>query len=344
MYVGKDTPLTLRKTNKQPGLAASGVAVDMGASYLRFVLATADGEIRNEAREKVKAEAGPAGVIAQIRNGIEGILENSTDPDGLKGIAIGVPGGVDPQTGKVIDANNVPGWREVDMGRELEEVFGTPVFLDNDANMAAIGERWRGVAQGIDNFVFIALGTGIGSGVFVDGRICRGRGGFAGELFRMNLDWTRWNEDFPDTGYLEAQVSGVALASEGRKILTGGNGSPASTLSESRDARYVFDALRQGNAQALALVEQSFTILGVAVANMVSILDPELIVFNGGIVAGAPEFLLETVERVVRRIHPKPPAIRLSTLGDKAQIWGALRTLLYPIEQSAIRACGVEQE
>ena len=86
-----------------------------------------------------------------------------------------MPGGVDPQTGKVMDANNVPGWREVDMGRELEGAFGTPVFLDNDANMAAIGERWRGVAQGIDNFVFIALGTGIGSGVFVDGRICRGR-------------------------------------------------------------------------------------------------------------------------------------------------------------------------
>ncbi len=336
--------MTLSKDRKQSGGAATGVAVDMGASHLRFVLATADGEIRNEAREKVKVEAGPAIVIAQIRNGIARLLEDSDSQGELQGIAIGVPGGVDPQTGKVMDANNVPGWREVDMGRELEGVFGTPVFLDNDANMAAIGERWRGVAQGIDNFVFIALGTGIGSGVFVDGRICRGRAGFAGELFRMNLEWTRWNDDFPDTGYLEAQVSGVALAREGRKLLTGGNGSPSSTLSESRDARYVFDALRQGKPQALALVEQSFTILGVAVANMVSILDPELIVFNGGIVAGAPELLLETVERVVRRIHPKPPEIRLSTLGDKAQIWGALYTLLNPKEQGAIRACGVRHE
>jgi glucokinase len=334
----------LSENSKQSEPATFGVAVDMGASHLRFVLATADGEIRDEAREKVKAEAGPAGVIAQIRNGIERLLQKSNSQGGLQGIAIGVPGGVDPHTGKVIDANNVPGWREVDMGRELEEVFRKPVFLDNDANMAAIGERWRGVAQGIDNFVFIALGTGIGSGVFVDGRICRGRGGFAGELFRMNLDWTRWSDDFPDTGYLEAHVSGVALATEGRKLFTGGNGSPSSTLTESRDARYVFDALRQGNPQALALVEQSFTILGVAVANMVSILDPELIVFNGGIVAGAPELLLETVERVVKRIHPKPPGIRLSTLGDKAQIWGALRTLLHPNEQGAIRACRVRQE
>jgi glucokinase len=310
----------------------------MGASHVRFVLATLDGEIQKEAREHVKAEAGPAGVVAQVRNGINRLLESSNAHGRLRGIAIGVPGGVDPKTGKVLDANNVPGWREVDMGRELEEAFGTPVFLDNDANMAAIGEHWRGVAQGVGNFVFIALGTGIGSGVFVDGRICRGQGGFAGELFRMNLDWTRWDEDFPDTGYLEAHVSGRALAAEGRKILTQGNGQAASSLTESRDARYIFEALHQGDAQAVALVEKSFLLLGVAVANVISVLDPELIIFNGGIVKGAPELLLETVERVVRRIHPKPPRIQLSTLGDKAQLWGALQTLLYPDQQGAIRA------
>src|SRR6202007_646619 len=211
----------------------------MGASHVRFVLATADGMIRAESREHLKAESGPAGVIAQLRDGIASLMQNSGAETGhLLGIAVGVPGGVDPRTGKVIDANNVPGWREVDMGRALEDAFAVPVFLDNDANMAAIGERWRGVAQGVDHFVFIALGTGIGSGVFVDGRICRGRSGFAGELFRMNLDWTRWNEDFPDTGYLEAHVSGVALATEGRKFSSGGNGSASGTLAQARDARY----------------------------------------------------------------------------------------------------------
>ncbi len=316
----------------------------MGASHLRFVLATSDGVIRTEAQEHVKAEAGPAGVIAQLRNGIARLMQSSgASNDKLQGIAIGVPGGVDPQSGKVIDANNVPGWREVDMGRALEDAFGVPVFLDNDANMAAIGEHWRGVAQGVDNFVFIALGTGIGSGVFVNGRICRGHSGFAGELFRMNLDWTRWNDDFPDTGYLEAHISGVALATEGRKISSGGNGSAGATLAQSRDARYVFEALRQGNPQAQTLVENSFLILGVAVANVISMLDPEMVVFNGGIVKGAPDLLIKTVEKVVQRIHPKPPAIRLSTLEDKAQIWGALYTLRHPSEHGAIRA-GVAQK
>jgi glucokinase len=312
----------------------------MGASHLRFVLASTGGQILEEARGRVDSEAGPRGVIAQIRDGIAKLVQGGPGRGGLRGIAIGVPGGVDPPTGKVVDANNVPGWREVDMGHELEEAFRAPVYLDNDANMAAIGERWRGVARGVDTFVFIALGTGIGAGIFVNGRICRGRSGFAGELFRMNLEWTRWNETFPDTGYLETYVSGMALATEGRKLFVHGNGSEASTLAERRDARYVFDALRQGDPQARALVEKSFVMLGVGVANVVSVLDPELIVFNGGIVEGAPDLLLATVERVVRGIHPKPPRIQLSTLGDKAQIWGALHTLLEPTQQAAIRAAG----
>jgi glucokinase len=313
-----------------------GIAVDMGASRLRFVLTNGDAEILEESRERVNAEAGARGVIAQIRDGIRRLVPPT---ERLRGIAIGVPGCVHPQTGKVYDANNVPGWREVEIGSELEGVFGCPVFLDNDANMAAIGEHWRGVARGVDNFVFIALGTGIGAGIFANGAICRGRSGSAGEIFRMNVDWTRWTEDFPDTGHLETYVSGMGIAAEGRKVLGGGNGSgSAATLVEERDARYVFEALGAGDPQARTLVENSFAMLGVGVANVVSVLDPELVVFNGGLVRGAPELLLETVERVVARIHAKPPAIRLSALGDKAQIWGAIHTLFHPEEQRAIRA------
>jgi glucokinase len=313
-----------------------GIAVDMGASHLRFVLADSQANILEESRERVNAEAGARGVIAQIRDGIRRLVPPT---ESLLGISIGVPGCVHPRTGKVFDANNVPGWREVDIGRELEDMFGCPVFLDNDANMAAIGEHWRGVAKGVDNFVFVALGTGIGAGIFANGEICRGSTGSAGEIFRMNVDWTRWKEEFPDTGHLETYVSGMGIAAEGRKVLGNNNGSEsAPTLVEERDARYVFEALHAGDRRAGTLVENSFAMLGVGVANVISLLDPELIVFNGGLVKGAPELLLETVERVVSKIHSKPPAIRLSALGDKAQIWGAICTLLNPEEQHAIRA------
>jgi glucokinase len=307
----------------------------MGASHLRFVPADTHANILEESRERVNSEAGARGVIEQICDGIRRLV-----PPGepLRGIAIGVPGCVHPQTGKIFDANNVPGWREVDIGQELEEIFRCPVFLDNDANMAAIGEYSRGVARDVDNFVFIAVGTGIGAGVFMNGRICRGRSGSAGEIFRMNVDWTRWEEDFPDTGHLETYASGLGIAAEGRKMLSTGNGSGASTLAEERDARYVFEALQAGDPKARTVIENSLVMLGVGVANVISVLDPELVVFNGGVVRGSPQLLLATVEKVVRKIHPRPPLIALSSLGDKAQIWGAIYALLDPERAHAIRA------
>lgn len=314
-----------------------GIAVDMGASHLRFVLADPQANVLEESRERVNSEAGARGVIEQIRDGIRRLV-----PPGepLRGIAIGVPGCVQPRTGKIFDANNVPGWREVDIGEELEDTFRCPVFLDNDANMAAIGEHSHGVARGVDNFVFVAVGTGIGAGIFMNGRICRGRSGSAGEIFRMNVDWTRWEEDFPDTGHLETYASGLGIAAEGRKLLSPGNGSSAPTPVDERDARYVFDASQAGDPKARKVIENSLVILGVGIANLISVLDPELVVFNGGVVRGSPQFLLATVEKVVRKIHPRPPSIQLSALGDKAQLWGAIHTLLDPEQEHAIRARG----
>ena len=323
---------------ENPAGSAFGVAVDMGASHIRFVLANEQAEVLGEIRDRVITQAGPQGVLNQIRDGIARLLAPLPSREGFRGIAIGVPSAVQPKNGRIIDANNVPGWKEVDLGQDLERHFEAPVYLDNDANMAALGEHWRGVAEGVDNFVFVAVGTGLGSGLVVNGRICRGRMGAAGEIFRMNLEWQRWQEEFPDTGYFERYVSGMGLAMEGRAVLDGGNGSHGASLPDERDARFVFEAMERGDEQAEALVERCFTMLGVGVANLVSVLDPELIVFNGGLVRGAPEKMMTTVERVVRRIHPNPPPIKMSALGDRAQIWGALATLLYPEKQRVIRA------
>src|SRR5262245_32663633 len=113
----------------------------MGATHVRFVLTDGNTSILNETQELVNVQTGAAGVIAQMRDGIGRIVPHIAE---LKGISIGVPGGVDPTTGIAFDLTNVPGWRDVDMGGELEEEFHVPVFLDNDANMAAIGEHMRG--------------------------------------------------------------------------------------------------------------------------------------------------------------------------------------------------------
>ena len=162
-------------------------------------------------------------------------------------------------------AYNLPGWKNIHLARELEEKLRVPIFLENDANMAAIGEHWRGVAQGVDNFVFIAIGTGTGSGVFVNGKLYRGRTGSAGEVYHMNIDWPRWAEDFGDSGHFESYVSGMGIAAEGRKALPPPAGSAASDLAAERDAYFVFEAFRQGDPNARSVLEKIFTMLGVGI-------------------------------------------------------------------------------
>lgn len=314
------------------------VGIDIGASNLRFALADFCGDILAHVTQKVRPEDGPVRMIAQIKEGIRRLAEappavNASEPAesrppkrGYRGrplaLAIGVPSPVDPRTGLVAFANNLRGWKDVDLRRALEKEFRVPVSLENDANMAAIGEHWRGVARDAASFVFLALGTGIGSGIFTNGTLHRGRTGNAGELFRLNLEWPRWDEDFGDLGYFESQVSGLGIAAAGRKMLR------ARASADERDARFVFEAARQGNTTAQAVLDKAFTMMGVAVADLVAILDPDLIVFGGGVTNGAPELLLETVTRVVRRIHPQAPPIKLSALKDKAQTYGAIFSAL----------------
>ena len=303
------------------------VGIDLGGSHLHFALADFRGEILQDSTIKIRPEDGPRKMIEQIKEGIRA-LASAAGRGRLRGLSIGVPSPVDTEHGVVAWANNLPGWTKIHLGHELEKAFRVPVFMENDANMAAIGEHWRGVARGVANFVFVALGTGIGTGVFVGGKLHHGRTGSAGELFRMNLEWQRWQEEFPDTGYFESYVAGLGIAAEGRKAL--GAPPPGDVgLREERDAYFVFQAHREGNPQATAVLEKIFTMLGVGMANVVAVLDPDLIVFGGGIAKGDPDLMLSVVEKVVRRIQKEiTPPFKLSSLGDKAQTYGAICSAL----------------
>ena len=312
------------------------VGIDLGASHLHFALADFRGEILSDSTVKIRPEDGPRKMIGQIKEGIRAMAEK-VGHGRLRALAIGVPSPVDPVRGVVTWANNLPGWKDINLGHELEKDFRVPVFMENDVNMAAIGEHWRGVARGVGNFVFIALGTGIGSGIFIDGKLYRGRTGSAGEIFRMNIEWQRWAEEFPDTGYFENYVSGLGIAAEGRKLRTESATGEAAGLREERDAYFVFEAFRQGNAEARAVLEKIFTMFGVGVANVVAVLDPDLIVLGGGIVKGAPDLMLAILDKVVHRLQPDPPPIQLSSLEDKAQTYGAIRAALTVAQEAILR-------
>lgn len=316
------------------------VGIDLGASHVHYALADFQGERLCESDEKIRPEDGPAKLIRQAQERIQTLVAGLPRHGRLGAVAIGVPSPVTPEAGVVTWANNLPGWKDVPLRAELEGELHVPIFLENDANMAAIGEHWRGVAKGVDNFVFIALGTGIGSGVFVDGKLYVGRTGAAGEVFRMNIDWSRWDEDFGDTGHFESFVSGLGIAAEGHKAVGTKPGDRPLGIREERDAYFVFEALRQGDPRAHDVLERAFTMLGVGVANVVAVLDPDLIVFGGGVSKGAPDLMLATVEKVVRRIQPDPPPLKLSALQDQAQTYGAIFAALSLAQEAAVRQLG----
>jgi glucokinase len=318
---------------------AEVVGIDLGASHLHFAAADYGGALLREFNEKIRPEDGPAKLISQIRKGIHRLAPRRGQGP-FRALAIGVPSPVNPQTGLAAFASNLPGWRNIDLNRALEEEFRVPISIENDANVAAIGEHWRGVARGWNNFVFIALGTGIGSGIFVDGKLYRGRAGAAGEIQRLHVEWPRWQEDFGDVGYFESLASGQGIAAQGRKTMRVPAGKRSLTLAEARDARFVFDAFRKGDAGARAALEKIFTILGVGIANIVSILDPNLIVLGGGVARGAPEFMLSTVRTVVKRILAGAPPIELSSLEDKAQTYGAIRSAISLVHREVLRRLG----
>ena len=336
------------------------VGIDMGASHLHFALSDYNGKILLESDQKIPPEEGPRKITERIKEGIRALAraggttagpsrrrigQQASRPNpnciqALRAVALGVPSPVDVKRGEVSFANNLPGWRKIPLGQELENEFRVPVFLENDANMAAIGEHWRGAARNAETFVFIALGTGVGSGIFVDGRLVRGRSGAAGEVHLMNLEWQRWNEDFGDVGYFETHVSGMGIAYEGRKVLKSTSSNGVSGLAGERDAMFVFEAMRQGDLRARQLLEKVFTMLGVGVANLAAVLDPEMIVFGGGIVRGAPKLLVSTIEKVVKKIQEDPPKIRISELKGHAQIYGAIYSALKIAAERQLKSCG----
>lgn len=320
--------ISLSADEKRAGIAESSdrvIAVDMGATNTRYLVSDLAGNVLSTFRERARPLQEPKTTLDQLIGRIKELRDQNCGADQLRAVAIGVPSAVHPQTGLLISANNLEGWKDVSMREELAAAFGVPVLLDNDCNMAAIGEYWRGSAIGVGNFIFLAIGTGIGSGIFIDHKLYQGRTGSAGEVYLMNADWRRWNEEFPDTGHVETYVSGIGIAEQARQagIL---KRSAKMTDLDDRDSRRVFAAMRRGNPKAAQVVDDVLTVLGVIVANMISVLDPDLVVLNGGITKGDPHLLLGTVHKVVHRIHRDVPAIRISGLGDKAQLYGSLWT------------------
>ncbi|WAH38723.1 ROK family transcriptional regulator [Alicyclobacillus dauci] len=242
-------------------------------------------------------------------------------------IVIGAPGFV--RDGIVIEAANLPDWNDVPLQSILEQRFGVPVAVENDVNLAVLGETHNGVAAGLQNVVFFAVSTGLGAGILVDGQLVRGFKGAGGELAFIVPDTDKLAESYGANGALESFAATKHLCRYWNEI-TGQNVT---------DPAIVANEARNGSPQAKQVFDQWAKYLGVGVVSLASVLNPEMIVIGGG---GAYSFDLieEQLNTYLKRHLPFPPKLEKSALHDKVALWGGsiigLDLVVQQLTQSAV--------
>jgi len=289
--------------------AALVLGLDLGARFLRGALCDLSGEIR--ARHDVEVVAADAdGILGAIDALQSTLVEASGLPDRLiDNVVIGVPGVVETSTGRVTLATNVPGLEGRDFRRLAAERLAHPVTLENDINLAAIGEQWQGIARGVDDFVFISIGTGLGSGIVLRGDVHRGHNGAAGEL-----DYARaGHEGFDPCASALSELAGELAAKPGA----------VTALAAPYDARAVFAAARRCDPVATEIVAEEARRIALHITPVAAVADVGLVVLGGGVGANA-DLLLEPVRRLLTEWLPYPPRVEVSSLGEAAVLTGAL--------------------
>lgn len=299
--------------------------VDIGGSNLRIALADLGGSILGKWSTSTRQLTSPPLVVSQIRRGVDYLLREARIPRrSLLSIAAGAPGMTDSAAGVVIATSYLKGWRDVPFRDHLESSLGIPAAIENDVKVAAIGEHWLGAARGLDNFVFLAIGTGIAAGVFVNGVLIHGTDSSAGEVGYMLVPGT--SESPVKTGMpgpLEGAIGGEGIRQQWLQGLRKrGNGHPRSLT-----ATEIFDYAVAGDLRAREILDRTARMLAYTVYNMSLVLNSSLFVLGGGV--GMSPVLREATRSVLFQYdEPVRPKITLSSLGPDAQLMGSIRLAL----------------
>jgi predicted NBD/HSP70 family sugar kinase len=243
--------------------------------------------------------------------------DNHTHPSRIRSIVLAAPGVVNPKNGAIEMAPNITGLGHLNVVGLLAEKLGSPVVFENDINLALLGEIWHGCAQNVDNVAFLALGSGVGLGLYVNGRLVRGENGAAGEIGYLPIGGDPLQAESRLQGCLEYQVGATGVVRRYREEAGG---------SDVDSEREVFERAEAGDQIAASVVDETARLTGLAAAAVIAIVDPQLLVL-GGSVGARPDFAGK-VARVLLQLSPRPVEIRTSTLGRRAGVVGALSVAL----------------
>jgi predicted NBD/HSP70 family sugar kinase len=309
------------------GSAGHLVAVDLGGMRLTAALTDLFGVEVTRTTQPTDTSSADA-VLDQITAVSRRLAERAGVAwSAVQVVSVGFPGTVDRRTGQVGLGSKLPPFSTRDVPSELARRLGVPVAVDNDVNMAAIGEGWRGVAHGIDDFAFVSIGTGTGMGLVLDGDVRQGRTGAAGEIAWLPLAADPFDAGVRSTGGFEEAASARGLLARYRAVSGAGSADTAVTVLELAAA---------GDTGALEAVDGEARALATALAAVTVVVEPELLVLGGPI--GCDPLLADMVGGYLLQLVPRPPRLERSALGADAGMLGAIASGLHRARTRLLRS------
>jgi len=304
------------------------IGVDIGGTSVKIGLINHDGEIVYKWEIPTNKDNQGRGIVDDIWNSITETLSKQNIASDIIGIGVGAPGFVNRKTGIVEEAVNI-GWKNFELRDAFHKLSHLPVFIENDANLAALAENWQGSGEQSKDVMFITLGTGVGGGIIVNGEIMNGVNGTAAELGHILVDLNGSPCNCGRTGCLETIASATGIVRQAMdEVTNNSNGALASFYKQHSklEAKDVFNLAQEGDMASENIIDKTMDVLGLAIANTAVIINPSQIIIGGG-VSKAGEQLLSKINRSFKKYAlPRISEcceLRLAELGNDAGIIGA---------------------
>ena len=278
------------------------IGVDIGGTNIKIALVDFDGKIIYSNTVPTRAEMGYEAGVNNIKQAIRELMqETNQDAKTIEAIGFGLPGQIDYKEGIVKNLPNIPGWVNIPLAKMIEDEFSIPTKLDNDVRCAALGELNFGAGKGCENLICITVGTGIGSGIVLNGKLIRGASNAAGEIGHIKMDMTGGPLcGCGDYGCFEAYASGPAIVTMAREYISGGKSAKYKEMATDGiiTPYIVAQAALQGDAVSIQIFKQMGKIIGIGLSSVINLLNPEKIIIGGG-VADAGDLLLEPIRKTI---------------------------------------------